>query len=611
VEAGLGARWNQGSSSSHWVNGGWRGENARRDDASNWGAMVSRPDCPIIVREFRGRFRRARAFGLLLVVVSVVAYLCWAPLSAMASLEINSNAMGHLSDEVFGQLVWMQILFLTLLSPMEAAPLIARERETGVGDDLLLSPLSPRRVALEKALAGAGFVGLIWLATLPLDWVVLLLGHRGLSGVWPFGLLGVAVLAWGAMLGTAVSAHSRRASGASRSANGLVILWLGASCLCAVFAGETTFGGRFPLGPGTTFPPYVAWFGRTNPVLLALDLFGSSPPIYPSKWPLCALFLLLGIPFFWWIAALGLSKPLPDLPLLSAKPRGNGKMSGVSGALSRLEMPLVGRFSPDNPVLGREVRGKFRLRQPPLPVLITEIVLALGVCAVYLLLVRQSIVSPVDRPTIFWGVAWAGFSVAVLGAIASGASALPREREGGTWESLRLSLLSPAQIVRGKLWASLGTSLVLSLPAWPLLLLCVDWSGSWTLASASSLIAPFQLLEGVGIWLGALWLQSIAALLIGVRAPKAGAATGLATLLSLGWMFGSLFLLTWDSRALEDFLGAINPFMALAEVMTPPRQGGDGGSFVPFALIVGALLLWLVEREVGAALRTERETPAS
>jgi len=573
--------------------------------------MVSRPDCPIIVREFRGRFRRTRAFLLLLMVVGVVAYVCWARLSPMSSLEINSNAMGHLSDEVFGQLVWIQILFLALLSPMEAAPLIARERETGVGDDLLLSPLSPWRVALEKALAGAGFVGLIWLATLPLDWVVLLLGHRWLGGLWPFALLGVAVLAWGAMMGTAVSAHSRRASGATRSANGLVILWLGASFLCAFFAGETPLGMLLPFGMRMTFPLYVVWFGRTNPVLLALDLFGSSSTIYPPKWPFCAVFLLLGIPLFWWIAALGLSKPLPDLPLLSPKPRGNGKISGVSGALSRLEMPLVGRFSPDNPVLGREVRGKFRLRQPPLPILISEIVLGLGVLAVYLLLVRQSITSPVDRPTIFWGIAWAGFSVAVLGAIASGAGALPREREGGTWESLRLSLLSPAQIVRGKLWAGLGTSLVLSLPAWPLLLLCVDWGGWWTPIPASSDIYPYQLLQGIGIWLSTLWLQSIAAMLIGVRAPKAGAATGVATLISLGWMFGSLFLMIPGLWNIEGFLSVTNPFMALSVVMEPPKLSEDGWLFVPFAIVVGALLLWLLEREVEAAMRTERETPAS
>jgi len=279
--------------------------------------------------------------------------------------------------------------------------------------------------------------------------------------------------------------------------------------------------------------------------------------------------------------------------------------------LSRLEMPLVGRFSPDNPVLGREVRGKFRLRQPPLPVLISEIVLGLGVGAVYLLLVRQAIISPSDRPTIFWGIAWAGFSVAILGAIASGASALPREREGGTWESLRLSLLSPAQIVRGKLWASLGTSLLLSLPAWPLLLLCVDWRGSWTDASTSSGIAPFQLIEGVGIWLTTLWLQSIAAMLIGVRAPKAGAATGLATLLSLGWMFGSLFLLISGSRDAQNLLGAINPFMALTAVMNGARLGESGWLFVPFAFIVGTLLFWLLEREVGANMRTEHETRAS
>jgi len=572
--------------------------------------MPSFLDCPILKREFRGRFRRGRAWVSLALVVAFVGWICWSALNVRDwrhPAPTNWNDMARLSDNLLFQLVWVQTLILALLSPSEAAPLIARERETGANEELLLSPMSPRRVALEKALAGAGFVGLMWLALLPLDLAVLLLGHRSPLEFWPVALLGLGTLAWGAMMGTAVSAHSRRASNATRGANGATILWLGASLASAIYAGESPF--FFPLPPGSKAPFYTTWFGRTNPVLAALDLLKPSP--LGPKWPFCAVFLVGGIAFFWWIASLGLQKPLAELPILSPRPRENGKVSGVSGALSRLEMPLVGGFAPQNPVLGREVRGKFRLRQPPLPILISEIVLGILVGGVYLLLVREAIVDPPVRETIFWGVAWAGFSVAILGAIASGAGALPREREGGTWESLRLSLLSPAQIVRGKLFAALATSIVLSLPAWPLLLLCVNWSGSWTFTPYPSGIAPFQLVHGVEIWLGTLWLQSIAAMLVGVSARKAGAATGVATLISLGWMFGSLFLMAWSDHTMRSFLGLTNPIMALELVMENSRQSAVGWPFVFFALIVGALLLRLVEREVGAAMRIERHSPTS
>lgn len=366
-------------------------------------------------------------------------------------------------------------------------------------------------------------------------------------------------------------------------------------------------------------PFYVVWFGRTNPVLAGLDLLSPSSPLglMPAKWPFCAAFLLGGSALLWWLATLGLVKPLPDLPLLSPKRGGSGgKPGGVSGALARLEMPLVGHFAPRNPVLGREVRGKFRLRQPPLPVLVSEIVLGALVAGAYLLLIRQALVDPLSRPVIFWGVAWAGMSVALLGAISSGASALSRERENGTWDALRLSLLSPAQIVRGKLIASLCTSVALSLPVWPLLLLSVDWRGSWAARSTPGQVQPFQFVAGVVIWLGVLWLQTAAALLLGARAKKAGGATGAATLLSLGWMFGSLFLLVGNQENRVGFLGTTNALLALMLATDPSslargRPGqlwlSTGWPFALFALIVGALLLVLVENEVQKTLGAEQD----
>ncbi len=344
----------------------------------------------------------------------------------------------------------------------------------------------------------------------------------------------------------------------------------------------------------------MAWIGRTNPILCALDLLHPSL-LLPAKWPFCAAFLAGGTALFVGVAALSLCKPLPDLPIIAAKH--NGKIGGVSGALSRLEMPLVGRFAPSNPVLGREARGKFRLRQPPLAVLVSEVVLALGVMGGYGFLVRQAIVDSKTRPAIFWGVAWTGFFVSILAAASLGGAALARERENGTWDALRLSLLSAPQIVRGKLIAALATCLALSLPVWPLLLLCVDWGGAWVPTHGAQ-VQPFQLVAAMLIWLGVLWSHTLLGLLLSARASKAGAAVGGAIAVSLAWMLGSLFLVTGNGGAI-GLLAIINPLMALAVATDPPptyMAAAAGWPYALFAFALGALMLALVESEVVALL---------
>ena len=565
---------------------------------------------PILTREWRSRFRRDRAFLSLGLTVAFVTWLCWSGLHLKLGDSTPSGADGleRLSRELLTPLIWMQTFLVCWQAPLSCAPLIAREREVGVGDELLLTPMSPLRVAFEKALAGAGFVGLMLLALFPLTFVVLLLGRKSPFELWPVFALLLGCLVWGACLGTACSAHARRASGASRSASGLVLLWLGGSFVCALLAGDAPFW--FPMGTGRSAPLYVLWFGRTNPIMAVLEMLSPSP--LEAKWPVCAAFLALTTPFLLWIATRGLVKPLAPLPFMSPRTGKNKKSGGVSGALARLEVPLVGRFAPRNPVLGREVRGKFRLRQPPLPVLLSEIVLGVLVLGVYGLLVRQALTDPMTRQVIFWGVTWAGFCVAIMGALSQGASALSRERENGTWETLRLSLLSPAQIVRGKLVASLGTSIVLSVVAWPLLLLCVDWSGSWTAQPSPSRVQPFQLVGASLVWLGTLWLQTTGAMLIGVRAKKAASATGVASLLSLGAMFGSLLLLGSGQRDFTNLLGITNPFVALSLVTSPTTRfsgAAAGWPFALFALVAGTLLLALIENEVKGTLKIERDPP--
>ena len=561
-------------------------------------------DFPIIAREWRSRFRRDRAFVLFAFLIGAATWAMMKRLDDVAPSGAGFRgvrALAPLSQDLLVQLVWTQIAGVCLLAPMLSSPLIARERESGALGDLLLSPLSSLRLALEKWAAGAGFLLLVLIALWPLDFVALLLGNSSLTGVFPVALLAMGCLAWGSALGIACSAHARRAATALRSAVGIAVVWLAGSLVCALMAGEALAGGG-----GVAVPFYVVWFGRTNPILCALDLLNPSP-FMPAKWPLCAAFLVSGTALFIAMAERGLRKPLADLPMMAPKRGGRG---GVSGALARLELPLVGRFAPSNPVLGREARGKLRLRQPPLAVLVVEIVLALAVFGLYIALAVEAVRNPPSREIIFWGVAWTGFFVSVLSTSSQGGAALARERENGTWEALQLSMLSASQIVRGKLVAALGTSLVLSLPVWPLLLVCVAWNGSWTVRNLSGSIQPFQFVACVLVWLGVLWLQTLVGLFFSTRAKKSGGAIGTSTLLSLGWMIGSTFLFLLDSHddSALGFLSVTNPLVALAVAVDAPQNlqwAGTGWPFAIFALVVGCFVLLAIESNVEVSMRAE------
>lgn len=564
-------------------------------------------DFPILAREWRARFRNDKTFVLFALLSIGAAWAMIRRLNVETGIPLSSTVKGNvalasLSQDLLFHLVWTQILLICLLAPLLSAPLIARERESGVNDDLLLTPLSPWRVVLEKWAAGGMFLLLVLMALWPLDLVALLLGNVPPVDLWGIGLLGLSCLAWGDALGLAFSAHGRRAAGALRSSLGVALVWLIGSFICGVVAGESAL---IPGGPGAPF--YMVWFGRTNPILCALDVLHPSP-FMPSKWPYCGGFLLGSACLLLWWATHGVRKPLPELPLLAPK---RGQRGGVSGVLSRLEMPIVGRFAPRNPVLGREVRGKFRLRQPPMPVLVTEIVLVLAVGVAYLYLAREAVTTHSSREIIFWGVTWTGFFVSLLAASSLGGAALTRERENGTWEAMQLSLLSPLQIVGGKLVASLATTLVLSLPVWPLLFVCVEWGGAWSAIGSTNLVQPFQFISAFLVWVSSLWLQTVLGLLISTRARKAGGATALTAGLSILWMVGSLFLITMGSAndGTVAFLTVTNPVVALASVTEPSSPDlwrAMGWPFALFAFVLGGLLLGLTNSEVAFQIKGSR-----
>jgi hypothetical protein len=140
-----------------------------------------------------------------------------------------------------------------------------------------------------------------------------------------------------------------------------------------------------------------------------------------------------------------------------------------------------------NPILQHETRGKLRMRRPPKAVIVVEALMALAVMAIYVSLLLAAWFQPTGsglsrflggasgfelslRETIWRVLPWIAFLVAVPAGALMGATAIVRERESGAWESVKLSLLTPAEIVWGKLGGALWTCALFSLPLLPLLL---------------------------------------------------------------------------------------------------------------------------------------------
>src|SRR5690606_32569433 len=73
-----------------------------------------------------------------------------------------------------------------------------------------------------------------------------------------------------------------------------------------------------------------------------------------------------------------------------------------------IEIPLAAQLKFANPVLQREARGKFRLKAPPLWILVFEILLALVVGYYYLLALWSAISNKHERETIWWVISFIG-----------------------------------------------------------------------------------------------------------------------------------------------------------------------------------------------------------
>ncbi len=583
---------------------------------------------PILTRAYRTQWRKPQFFLWILVLGAACALLfvlTYADDVEPGAAQTEFNSIGN---DLWLILAWLQTALALLVAPALSAGTIARERERGLLEGLLLAPLTPAQIVIEKWLSALAPLLLMFVTLLPFGVLASLMRQSGDAtalGVWAYQLL---LIGASAAIGVACSAWARRAHLALRSAYGLLTLWLLASGTAALTSG--THPLPMPPIPGYQAPFYLKVAALSNPLLGAYDLIMNETS--GTYWPSACATLLLILALCFWSATRTLRKPLVEAPFIgdgqkttrkpAAKSRKNrapmampATHDATAGATpvadnpDHFEVPVVGALRFANPVLGREVRSKFRLRQPPVGVIVAEIVLALLVAGFYVRTLWTAFTDPSVRGIIFGGVVVTGFIVTLMGCGIMGANGFSREHEGGTWESLRLSLLRPREIVRGKAADIALTCLLFSLPVWPLLLPCIRWSAFWQSRATANELTVSQLIAVIFVWLGTIAMATLWGLWWGRRTRKTSAASGAVLGSGTLWFAGVplLVLLLGLGDGYSFVLMWLNPFFALAQTaFDSPFYGPFTALGLPFllfslafAFVVAASLERAMKREFG------------
>ena len=525
---------------------------------------------PIFALEVRSRWRMNRSFALLLGLTlalgcaTIFIYQRAAVNALSAEVDplaptntpafvFNSRA-SFVGRELFETLAQANILIWLALAAASAATGIARERERGLLEGLQLSAMSARGQIAARFGAGLLLLAALQLVLLPIYSVAFLIG-----GVSPgevaraFALVGVASIL-GSALGLWFSARSHRPTSALFGALATVASVSIAVFYCVRFSIIYMKSGgvvsRDSLLPALLHPNALLWALSDTSLKAGL-----------TPWQIIticgALWILLSGALLWsatrqvnrtlappawqsralWVERLKAKQAAPS----TRKPKAAQKASGA--LLADLPLDNLVRFS--NPLLAREVRGRFRLRQAGVWVSLMRGVLFLGAASLWIFEVswlsdapsRPQMVPSALRVFLYGGTL-------ILAAIA--ATSWTRERESGTWESLKLSLLAPREILRAKWLSPLISFAYYSAPLWILLPVGAFYvEGMASLMGAAIVSSWLALATALGLWISwrvrngtaaIAWTSGILALLL-IALPWLNGLAGLDESLAR-WRYG-------------------------------------------------------------------------
>ena len=403
---------------------------------------------PVMQRELLVNLRMGRAFVLLLLyqaLLAAVVYFAW-PQDTRLDLTAGSRSVEQtrkLVDLFFAG----QYVLASMMAPSFAAGSITGEKERKTYEMLLASPLRPAAIVLGKLVASLTHLAVLIFASLPIVMLCLPLGGVSVYEVLAAYLgLVISVISFG-MISVACSAYFQRTS-ASLVVSYLLILPL--ALLGVIVWTNLAEQGLFRLMliltvlPAVSAAMCIALFFNTSALLL-------HPPDVGSE-----------------------GKEVVDLE--------QEAQQAVGLVIQRDQFPDK-LFAPPkrddlmeddaNPVYDKEIRSEIFSQGTLMLRLVIQVSMLLAIPFMAVCLYIWPQYAP-------WYISYVVMFNMLVGPVFS-AGSVTSERERETLDLLLTTIITPWQILWGKLLAGLRVSSVLTLfLVWPVLLACVMVSLYWT-----------------------------------------------------------------------------------------------------------------------------------
>lgn len=186
---------------------------------------------PIVIKDMRCNMRGPRAFLLLtgyLLALGALAYGLYRITLALTNNYYgfgNNQQSAYIGQILFIGLAYIELLFVSFITPALTAGSISNEQERLTYDMLLATPLRPARILWGKMFASLTYIQMLILAAIPLFSIVFLFGGVSLRDiVQTIGLLVLTSITYGS-IGVFFSALLRR-TGRATVMSYLVVLFL-------------------------------------------------------------------------------------------------------------------------------------------------------------------------------------------------------------------------------------------------------------------------------------------------------------------------------------------------------------------------------------------------
>ncbi len=393
---------------------------------------------PVLQRELLVNLRTARAFILLFLynaLLGAVVIMAWPP-----QLKLDLTRNPEEAKQLVNLFFLGQYVIASLMAPSFAAGAITGEKERKTYEMLLASPLRPAAIVLGKLLASLAHLAILIFSSLPIVMLCLPLG-----GVSPYEVLAMylalvlSIMTFG-MISVACSSFFQR------TASSLVVSYL--LILPLALAGILTWNGLSSVGSFRLFVAVTVLPGIAAAICILLFSATTRRLMHPPD---------VG------------SEGNEVVDIEEEAQQAVGLIIQRDQFPDRLFAPAKRTtLLPDgaNPVYDKEMRSEIFAQGTLMLRLVIQVSMFLVIPLMAVCLFWRQELAP-------WYISYVVLFNMLVGPVFS-AGSVTSERERQTLDLLLTTIISPWQILWGKLVAGLRVSSVLSaFLLWPLLLACI------------------------------------------------------------------------------------------------------------------------------------------